>query len=85
MTRLEASKAREDFADTLNRVAYGHERIVLRRRGKDVAALVPLEDLAFLEQLEDRVDLEEAKRILADPNEAPIPYRRVRKELKLKR
>jgi prevent-host-death family protein len=84
MTRLEASKAREQFSDTLNRVAYGHERIVLRRRGKDVAALISLEDLALLEQLEDRIDIEEAKHILADPDEVPIPYSRVRKELQLK-
>jgi prevent-host-death family protein len=84
MTRLEASKAREEFSDTLNRVAYSHERIVLRRWGKDVAALVPLEDLALLEQLEDRIDIEEAKRILADPDEVSIPYSKVRKELRLK-
>lgn len=84
MTRLEASKAREEFSDTLNRVAYSHERIVLRRRAKDIAALVPLEDLALLEQLEDRIDIEEAKRILADPDEVPIPYSKVRKELQLK-
>ena len=84
MTRLQASKAREEFSDTLKRVAYSHERIVLRRRGKDVAALVPLEDLALLEQLEDRIDIEEAKRILADPDDVAIPYSRVRKELQLK-
>jgi hypothetical protein len=46
--------------------------------------LVPLEDLALLEQLEDRIDIEEAKRILADPDEVPIPYSKVRKELRLK-
>ena len=84
MTRLEASKAREEFSDTLNRVAYSHERILLRRHGKDIAALVPLEDLALLEQLEDKIDIEEAKRILADPDEVPIPYSRVRRKLKLK-
>lgn len=84
MTRLEASKAREEFSHTLNRVAYSHQRILLRRHGKDVAALVPLEDLALLEQLEDRIDIEEARRILADPDEVPIPYSKVRKELKLK-
>jgi len=44
----------------------------------------PVEDLALLEQLEDQIDIEEAKRILADPDEVPIPYSRVRKELQLK-
>ena len=66
MTRLSASAVREDFSETLNRVAYKGERIVLERRGKDVAALVPLEDLALLEDLEDRIDLEAARRALKE-------------------
>ena len=88
MGRLAASKARNDFADTLNRVAYKGERIILHRRGKNVAALVPVEDLVLLERLieeeEDRIDMEEAERILADPNEVAIPYEKVRKDLGLK-
>ena len=40
MIRLTASKARDHFADTLNRVAYRGERIVLYRRGKELAAMV---------------------------------------------
>jgi PHD/YefM family antitoxin component YafN of YafNO toxin-antitoxin module len=59
------------------------ERVVVHRRGKAVAALIPLEDLALLEELEDRLDVEEAERRLADPNEVPIPYEQVRKELGL--
>ena len=39
------------------RVAYKGERIVLERHGKDVAALVSVEDLELLEELEDRTDL----------------------------
>jgi prevent-host-death family protein len=66
MTRLAVAKAREAFADLLNRVAYGGERILLHRRGKDVAALVPVEDLALLEALEDRLDLEEARKALRE-------------------
>jgi len=30
---LSAGKARQDFAETVNRVAYGGERIVVHRRG----------------------------------------------------
>lgn len=66
MTRIATGQARKDFASTLNRVAYGKERIVLRRRGKDVAALVPVDDLALLEALEDRMDLEDARAALAE-------------------
>ncbi len=83
MTRLAAHKACENFSDTLDRVVAKGERILLHRRGKNVAALVPVEDLALLEELEDRLDAEEAKRRLANPNEVPISYEQVRKELGL--
>ena len=66
MAHLPASKAREGFADTINRVAFGKERVVLRRRGKDVAAVVSMDDLRLLEDLEDRVDLVDARAALAE-------------------
>jgi len=84
MTRIGAKELRKEMSDALNRVAYGGERIVVERRGKQVAVLVPVEDVAVLEQLEEQVDLKEAKRTLADPKQKPIPYRKVRKALGLK-
>jgi antitoxin Phd len=66
MTRIAANDARKDFADTINRVAYAGERIVVHRRGKDVAALVSVEDLAILESLEDMIDLAEARESLKE-------------------
>jgi len=66
MAHLPASKAREGFSDTINRVAFGKERVVLRRRGKEVAALVPMDDLRLLEDLEDRIDLADARAALAE-------------------
>lgn len=81
MTRLAASEARKDFADTLNRVAYRRERVVLHRRGKNVAAVVPIEDLTLLEELEDCLDLEAARKALAEPER--VPYEEVRRELGL--
>ena len=67
MTRIAANEARKDFAEALNRVAYKGERIVVHRRGKNVAALVPIEDLNLLEEIEDRMDLEEARAVLKKP------------------
>jgi prevent-host-death family protein len=66
MTRLTTSDARRDFSDAVNRVSYGHERIVLHRHGKDVAAMVPMEDLELLRALEDRIDLDAARRALKE-------------------
>ncbi len=72
MTRLPASAVREEFSETLNRVAYKGERIVLERRGKDVAALVPVEDLELLERLEDRMDLDAARKALEEPGSVSL-------------
>jgi antitoxin (DNA-binding transcriptional repressor) of toxin-antitoxin stability system len=66
LTHLPFSKAREGFADTLNRVAFGNERVVLRRGGKEIAAVVPIADLRLLEVLEDRIDLVDARVALAE-------------------
>jgi prevent-host-death family protein len=69
MSERRISEARESFSSTVNRVAYGGERVVLTRHGKRVAAVVPVEDLELLESLEDAVDVEEARRILAQGTE----------------
>ncbi len=66
MAHLPTSKAREGFSDTLNRVAFGKERVVLRRRGKEIAAVVPMDDLRLLEELEDRIDLVDARAAFAE-------------------
>jgi prevent-host-death family protein len=66
MTRLTVTDVRDDFAEVVNRVAYGGERIVINRRGKEIAALVPVEDVAMLEALEDRVDIARARKALAE-------------------
>jgi prevent-host-death family protein len=49
--------ARAEFADMVNRVVYGGERVVVTRHGKPLVALVPAADLERLEQA-DRPDLD---------------------------
>ena len=46
------TQARDELADLVSRVAYGHERIILTRHSKPVACLVSPEDLARLEAAE---------------------------------
>jgi prevent-host-death family protein len=76
--------ARKEFADVLNRVAYRQERVVLTRRGKALAAVVPMEDVELLERLEDQADLEAIRAALADPaNAEPVPWERVKADLGL--
>ena len=84
MSTLSTVKARENFSDLVNRSAYGKERVVLTRRGKGVVAVVPIEDLKLLEAIEDRLDLEDVAKALADPaNKKAIPWDKVKKELGL--
>jgi antitoxin (DNA-binding transcriptional repressor) of toxin-antitoxin stability system len=63
-----AGKAREEFADAINRAAFGNERVVLRRRGRAIAAVVPIDDLRLLEGLDDQGDLVDARAALAEAN-----------------
>ncbi len=84
MIRIPASEARKDFSATMNRAAYGKERLVLHRRGRDLAAIVPVEDVALLEKLEDYLDVEEARKALADPkNRKRIPWKKIKTGLGL--
>jgi len=57
---------RYKLADAINRVAYAGERIVLERRGKGVAALVSIDDLALLEELENQADIRAARKALKE-------------------
>ena len=78
------SEARQDFAELVNRAAYGGERVRVVRRGRAVAAIVPIEDVEALERLEDELDLQAALEVLADPeNAVPIPWEQVKTELRL--
>lgn len=79
MTKRSVNDLRSDLAEILNRVAYKGERVVVERRGKGVAALVPVEDLELLLGLEDRIDLAAARKPLKEPGR--IPWENVKKDL----
>ncbi len=79
---LSTTRARREFAELVNRVAYAGERIVLERRGKDVMALVSVEDLELLEKIEDKIDLRVARKRLMD-GEDLVPWEDVKAKLGL--
>ena len=62
--KLSVTNLRDCLGSALDRVASLGERIVLSRNGEDVAAIVSLKDLQLLEDLEDRIDLSLARRVL---------------------
>ena len=88
MTRLNVSKARDEFPEIVNRAAYGQERTIVSRRGKDLAAVISMEDLHLLERLAreemDRLDIEDALASLKEAEEkGTIPLEEVRRRLGL--
>lgn len=68
-TIISTAEARKNFADIINKVAYGKEPIVLTRRGQEIAALVSIDELELLRQIEDYIDIEDAKKALAEPGD----------------
>lgn len=66
MANLSTGQARDQFSEVVNRAAFGKERVVLTRHGKALAAVVPIEDVQLLQELEDHLDLEAAQAALAD-------------------
>ena len=64
MERILTSEIRKHLTDAINRVHYGGERLILRRRNKDLAVLISMDDAEFLEAIEDHIDIEAAKEAL---------------------
>jgi prevent-host-death family protein len=74
-------EARNHFGDVINRAAYGKERVILTRRGQELAAVVPIEDLELLQKLEDHLDLEAIQEALKESQ--TVPWDQVKAELGL--
>jgi prevent-host-death family protein len=51
MIEIPTGEARKNLAALVKRVAYDKEQLVLTRHGKQLCALVPIEDLSLLNQL----------------------------------
>ena len=84
MSKISVSAARNDFSEIINQVNYTGKRIVLHRRGKALAALIPVADLEMLETIEDSIDVEQAHKALKEANKkGTIPWAKLKKELGL--
>jgi len=54
----------------INRITYGKESFVLTRRGETLAAIVSLEDLKLLQEIEEQMDIEDAWKSRNEPGES---------------
>lgn len=77
------SDARESLGEVVDRVRYTHERVVLTKRGKEVGAIISMDDLKLLEMLEDQLDIKAAREAIEESRGERSPYEEVRKKLGL--
>lgn len=85
--RLNLTEAHQAITDILKQVD-SSKPVILQQNDKEVAALISIEDLHLLERLieeeEDRIDIEESKKILAEVKEqGTIPWETIKAELGL--
>ena len=82
LKKITTADARKNFANIINQVAFGNESFVLTRRGEPIAAIVSMKELKLLQDLEDRIDIEDAWKSKNEPGE-PIPWEVLKKELEI--
>ena len=81
---LDVTELRSRLSETINRAAFGKERVTITRHGKALVALVPIEDLQFLEAIEDRIDLAEARAALVEVEaDGTTPWKEIKERLGL--
>ena len=66
VTEMTVADARNDWAQLVNRAAYGKEQVVLTRHGRELVALVPVEDLHIANRLRRFVARKDVARALDD-------------------
>lgn len=84
MKHVTTAEARKNMAELLNRAAYGGERFVVTRHGKELVAIVPLEEATLLDRLRGFLaerDYEGALREVAEAG--TVPWEEVRRDLDL--
>ena len=78
------SDARSNLGNIANDVEFKGKRIVLTRNGKKCVAIIPIEDLEVLEQIEDRIDLDDARKALADAKKhGTVSWESIKRKLDL--
>ena len=80
--KISTADARKKLANIVNRVAFGKEAFVLTRRGEALAALVSVEDLRLLQEMEERMDVDDAWKARSESEET-VSWEELKKELNL--
>ena len=81
-TKISTADARKNLSNIVNRVSFGKEPIILTRRGEEIAALVGMDELKLLQEIEDRIDIADAIKAIKEPGD-DIPAEQFWKKLGL--
>lgn len=85
MIKYTTGEARKRFSEVVSEAAYGKQRVVLTRNGKEIAALIPISDLQVFHELERLIDVNDAKKALSNlKTEGAITLDDLKKELGIK-
>jgi prevent-host-death family protein len=82
LKKISTADARKKLANIVNRVAFGKEAFVLTRRGEALAALVSVENLRLLQEMEERMDVDDAWKARSESEET-VSWEELKKELNL--
>lgn len=66
MRAYTTGEARDRFSEVINKAAFGDERVVIKRHGKPIAAVVPFSVVELLHELERIIDIDEALKALKE-------------------
>jgi prevent-host-death family protein len=81
-TKISTADVRKNFSNIINRVSFGKESIILTRRGEEIAALVAMDELRLLQELEDHIDIADAIKAIKEQG-VDIPAEQFWKKLGL--
>ena len=79
MIALSSTDARAQWAEVIDRVRVGGDRVVVQKNGRRMVAVISIEDLDALERFEDAADRREAGAAIARNDF--IPWDKVRAKL----
>ena len=65
-TSIGMTEARHQFSELANRVIYGGERVFVEKNNKPAFALVSMDDVRLLEAIEDKLDVQAAKKAIKE-------------------
>ena len=83
-TEFSFSDARSHLTDIANDVAFRGTRAIITRKGRRLVAIVSIEDLEALEAIEDHIDLDDARKALADTDKnGTVSWETIKRKLDL--